>query len=85
MASTMDAQVRSTSNMDVGIGDAARIVGMAPSAIRFYESEGLLDPPPRHDGRRRYGADALHALAFIAIGRELGSPSRPSSPRCTPV
>lgn len=62
------------SNTGVGIGEAARIVGMAPSAIRFYESEGLLDPPPRHEGRRRYGPEALRALAFIAIGRELGLP-----------
>jgi MerR family redox-sensitive transcriptional activator SoxR len=60
------------SNAGIGIGEAARILGMAPSAIRFYESEGLIAPPPRHDGHRRYGPEALRALAFIAIGRELG-------------
>lgn len=57
---------------NLGIGDAARRVGLARSAIRFYESEGLLDTPKGPDGRRRYGPDELRRLAFIAIGRELG-------------
>ncbi|WP_219417886.1 MerR family transcriptional regulator [Pseudonocardia nigra] len=72
MASTVDAQVPLTSSTDVGIGEAARRLGLAPSAIRFYESEGLLDAPARRDGRRRYGPDALRRLAFIAIARDLG-------------
>jgi MerR family transcriptional regulator, redox-sensitive transcriptional activator SoxR len=72
MSSTVDAQVPLMSNAGVGIGEAAHIVGMAPSAIRYYESEGLIAAPPRHDGRRRYGPEALRALAFIAIGRRLG-------------
>jgi DNA-binding transcriptional MerR regulator len=56
----------------VPIGEAARRVGLAPSAIRYYESEGLIDPPTRRDGRRRYGRDELRRLAFIATGREMG-------------
>jgi MerR family redox-sensitive transcriptional activator SoxR len=60
------------SNATVGIGEAARRCGLAPSAIRYYESEGLIDPPQRADGRRRYGVDELRRLAFIARGREMG-------------
>lgn len=56
----------------VGIGEASRRGGLAPSAVRFYESEGLLDPPAREDGRRRYGAAELRTLAFVALARELG-------------
>lgn len=56
----------------MGIGEAARRLGLAPSAIRFYEAEGLLDPPRGRDGRRRYGPAELRALAFIAVGRDLG-------------
>jgi DNA-binding transcriptional MerR regulator len=56
----------------MGIGDAARRSGLAPSAIRYYEAEGLLDAPRGPDGRRRYGPAELRTLAFIAMGRELG-------------
>lgn len=56
----------------MSIGEAARRVGLAPSAIRFYEAEGLLDVPRGPDGRRRYGPAELRTLAFIAVGRELG-------------
>lgn len=71
MSATMDARVPLTST-PVGIGEAARRVGLAPSAIRYYEAEGLLDAPPRTAGRRRYGPDALRRLAFVAVGRDLG-------------
>lgn len=56
----------------MSIGEAAQRLGLAPSAIRYYESEGLLDAPRGADGRRRYGPAQLRALAFIAIGREMG-------------
>ncbi|MHA6625926.1 MerR family transcriptional regulator [Pseudonocardia sichuanensis] len=56
----------------MSIGEAARRVGLAPSAIRFYEAEGLLDAPRGDDGRRRYGPAELRALAFIAMARDLG-------------
>ena len=55
-----------------GIGEAARRTGIAPSAIRYYESEGLLTARRGTDGRRRYGPAELRALAFISIGREMG-------------
>ena len=35
------------------IGEVARISGKAPSAIRYYESIGLLPEPTRVGGRRR--------------------------------
>jgi MerR family redox-sensitive transcriptional activator SoxR len=73
METTVDPQGRLTSTAPpVPIGEAGRRVGLAPSAIRYYESQGLLAPPPRRDGRRRYGRDELRRLAFIAAARELG-------------
>lgn len=71
MPPTVDARAPLTSS-DVGIGEAARRLRLAPSAIRYYESEGLLDAPRGPDGRRRYGPAELRALAFIALGRDLG-------------
>ncbi|HYH32728.1 MAG TPA: MerR family transcriptional regulator [Pseudonocardia sp.] len=56
----------------MSIGEAGRRVGLAPSAVRFYESEGLLQAPRGADGRRRYGPAELRTLAFIAVGRDLG-------------
>lgn len=56
----------------VGIGDAARMVGLAPSAVRFYEREGLLGTVPQPGGRRRYDDESLRRLAFVALSREMG-------------
>jgi MerR family redox-sensitive transcriptional activator SoxR len=56
----------------VSIGEAARRLGLAPSAIRYYESEGLLDAQRGADGRRRYGPEQLRTLAFVMIGRDMG-------------
>ncbi len=56
----------------VGIGEAARRVGLAPSAVRYYEREGLLGCVPQPGGRRRYDDEALRRLAFVALSREMG-------------
>jgi DNA-binding transcriptional MerR regulator len=71
MAPTVDAQAPLMST-ELGIGDAARKVGIAPSAVRYYESEGLLDAPRGADGRRRYGPQELRVLAFIVLARDMG-------------
>jgi len=55
------------------IGDLADEVGVAPSAIRFYEAAGLLDAEARTEaGYRVYGARAADRLRFIRRGRSLG-------------
>lgn len=70
MGSTVDGEAHFTST--VGIGEAARRLGIAPSAVRYYEQQGLLDPVPQPGGRRRYDTAALRRLAFVAMGREMG-------------
>lgn len=54
------------------ISDVARQVGLAPSAIRYYERIGLLPPAPRSSGQRRYDPTALYRLAIIQRARQLG-------------
>ena len=54
------------------IGQVARRAGIAPSAIRYYESIGLLPAPLRVSGRRDYSPDVLAQLALIARGRACG-------------
>lgn len=46
--------------------------GLEPSAIRYYESEGLIPSPPRAGGRRRYDASILEWLSLIALAKEAG-------------
>jgi MerR family redox-sensitive transcriptional activator SoxR len=45
---------------------------MRASAIRYYESIGLLAPPPRVAGRRRYPERALLELSIIACAQHAG-------------
>ena len=54
------------------IGELAERAGLATSAIRYYESIGLLPEPYRVSGQRRYGDDALKRLEFIASAQRAG-------------
>src|SRR5262245_47551290 len=54
------------------IGDLARRAGVRPSAIRYYESIGLMPRPPRASGRRLYDPPAADRLAVIQSARGLG-------------
>ncbi len=55
------------------IGQLARRAGIRPSAIRYYEAQRLLPPPPRSGAAYRlYGPEALTLLRFVARSKELG-------------
>lgn len=55
------------------IGRVAKIVGLSPDAIRFYERNALLPPPQRtSSGFRRYGDADVETLAFIRRVQGLG-------------
>ena len=56
----------------MSIGEVGRRAGLEPSAIRYYEREGLLPKPPRVGGKRRYDASILEWLALIALARAGG-------------
>jgi MerR family redox-sensitive transcriptional activator SoxR len=60
------------SNEFLGIGEVAGISGKAPSAIRYYESIGLLPEPVRVSGRRRYPPEVVHSLAVIDTSQRAG-------------
>jgi MerR family redox-sensitive transcriptional activator SoxR len=68
----MRVKVDLMSNEFFGIGEVASISGKAPSAIRYYESIGLLPEPVRVSGRRRYPADVMQALAVIDTAQRAG-------------
>lgn len=54
------------------IGQVAREAGMRPSALRYYEGAGLLPPPRRVGGQRRYDSTVLRQLAVIRLARQAG-------------
>ncbi len=54
------------------IGELARTLGIRPSAIRYYESEGLLPAPGRVRGRRIYGPEALERLRRVRAAQRVG-------------
>jgi MerR family transcriptional regulator, redox-sensitive transcriptional activator SoxR len=56
----------------LSIGEVANKVGMRHSAIRYYESEGLLPSPPRSGGKRAFDTHAVSRLQVIRTARELG-------------
>jgi MerR family redox-sensitive transcriptional activator SoxR len=56
----------------LGIGEVASSSGKAPSAIRYYESIGLLPEPLRVSGRRRYPAEVVRSLAVIDTAQRAG-------------
>jgi MerR family transcriptional regulator, redox-sensitive transcriptional activator SoxR len=54
------------------IGKLAAQSGLNASAIRYYEKAGLLSPPHRVGGQRRYSADALDRVLLIRFASEMG-------------
>jgi MerR family redox-sensitive transcriptional activator SoxR len=57
---------------ELTIGEVARRAGVATSSIRYYERTGLLPQPERSHGQRRYDADVLGKLGFIAVAQSAG-------------
>lgn len=55
------------------IGEVARRVGVATSALRFYEEAGLLPEPERTpSGYREYAPSVIDRLGFIRAGQAVG-------------
>jgi MerR family redox-sensitive transcriptional activator SoxR len=56
----------------LSIGELARQSGTRPSALRYYESLGLLPPADREGGRRQWPAATLRRLALIKMSQRAG-------------
>lgn len=54
------------------IGELSARSGLAASALRFYESEGLLPATRTAGGQRRYPRSALRRLAFVRAAQRVG-------------
>jgi MerR family redox-sensitive transcriptional activator SoxR len=58
--------------VDLSIGEVADRAGIAPSALRFYEKEGLIHAERSDGGQRRYHRDVLRLIAFIRAAQRVG-------------
>ncbi|MFO7250275.1 MAG: MerR family transcriptional regulator [Actinomycetes bacterium] len=56
----------------VPIGEAARMLKVNASALRYYEERGLVKPACRVNGRRMYGRAELRRLAFVHMAQTMG-------------
>ena len=56
----------------LSIGAVAERTGIAPSALRFYEREGLVESTRTDGAQRRYDRDVLRRLAFIRVAQTVG-------------
>jgi MerR family redox-sensitive transcriptional activator SoxR len=54
------------------VTEVATRSGFAPSALRFYEAQGLISATRSAGGRRRYERNVLRRLAFIRAARTIG-------------
>jgi MerR family transcriptional regulator, redox-sensitive transcriptional activator SoxR len=54
------------------IGDLSRRTGVAPSALRFYEAEGLIHSTRTSGGQRRYSRDTIRRISFMRIAQQVG-------------
>jgi len=56
----------------LSIGEVAERTGVAVSALRFYEAEGMLTATRTAGGQRRFPRDALRRIAFIRVAQRIG-------------
>ncbi len=54
------------------VGEVAARAGVATSALRYYEDEGLITSARNAAGHRRYHADVLRRVAFVRTAQLVG-------------
>ena len=54
------------------IGEVTRRSGLAASAVRFYEAEGLVASTRTAGGQRRFERHVLRRLAFVRAAQQVG-------------
>ena len=59
-------------NNQIPIGELARRNGIAASALRFYEDQGLLSSQRNESGRRQFSRSDLRRVAFIRAAQAVG-------------
>src|SRR3954471_17765379 len=56
----------------LSVGQVAERAGLAPSAVRWYEQQGLVESTRTAGGARRYHRSVLRRLAFVRAAQNVG-------------
>jgi MerR family transcriptional regulator, redox-sensitive transcriptional activator SoxR len=56
----------------LSIGEVAKRTGVRTSALRYYEEAGILPPPGRVSGQRRYDEDSIHRIDVLRFAQQAG-------------
>jgi MerR family transcriptional regulator, redox-sensitive transcriptional activator SoxR len=56
----------------IAISEVSRRSGVAASALRFYETQGLIKSERAGSGHRRYSREVLRRIAFIVFAQRMG-------------
>ncbi len=56
----------------LSIGAMSERTGVAPSALRYYEAEGLLHSTRTDGQQRRYTRDTIRRVSFIRVAQQVG-------------
>ena len=54
------------------IGALSERSGIATSALRFYEAEGLINSTRSSGGQRRFTRDTLRRVSFVRVAQQVG-------------
>jgi MerR family transcriptional regulator, redox-sensitive transcriptional activator SoxR len=58
--------------VDFSVGQIGTRAGLAPSAVRWYEAQGLITSTRTPGGARRYPRSVLRRLAFVRAAQNVG-------------
>ena len=54
------------------IGALSERTGVAPSALRYYEAEGLISSTRSSGGQRRFARETLRRVSFVRVAQQVG-------------
>jgi MerR family redox-sensitive transcriptional activator SoxR len=57
---------------ELSIGSLSERTGVAASALRFYETLGLISADRSSGGQRRYPRDTIRRVSFIRVAQQVG-------------
>jgi MerR family redox-sensitive transcriptional activator SoxR len=57
---------------ELTIGELARRTGLRASALRYYEQAGILAPPRRVNGQRRYDDEVVRRIQVLRFAQQAG-------------
>jgi MerR family redox-sensitive transcriptional activator SoxR len=58
--------------LELPIGAVSERTGVATSALRFYEAEGLIHATRSDGGQRRFTRDVIRRVSFIRVAQQVG-------------